>query len=151
MVFAQPRICVENDTHKLLRDFEIQTDYQISSRRPDLIIINKKERTCRIENFAVPVDHEIKFKGWKKRDKYFEVARDLKKLWNIKVTIILILISALRTESKGLVQGLEDSEITGRVETVQNTALLRSVRILRRVLETWGDLVSLKLQKKTIG
>ena len=35
---------LENDTHKLLRDFEIQTDHLISARRPDLIIIEKKKK-----------------------------------------------------------------------------------------------------------
>ena len=54
----------------------------------------------------------------------------------MKVTIIPIEISALGTVTKGLVQGLEDLEITGRVETFQTTALLRSARIPRRVLET---------------
>ena len=39
-------------------------------------------------------------------------------------------------------------EVGGRVETIQTTALLRTARILRRVLETWGDLLSLKLQWK---
>ena len=34
---------LENDTHKLLWDFDIYTDHLISTRRPDLIIINKKE------------------------------------------------------------------------------------------------------------
>ena len=33
---------LENDTHKLLWDFDIQTNHQILARRPDLIIINKK-------------------------------------------------------------------------------------------------------------
>ena len=33
---------LENDTHKLLWDFNIQTDHLISAWRPDLIIINKK-------------------------------------------------------------------------------------------------------------
>ena len=33
---------IENETHKLLWDFETQTDLQISARRPDLIIISKK-------------------------------------------------------------------------------------------------------------
>ncbi len=60
--------------------------------------------------------------------------------------IILIVIGALGTVTKGLVQRLEELEIRGRVETIQTTALLRSIRILRRVLETWGDLLSLKLQ-----
>ena len=56
------------------------------------------------------------------------------------------MICCLDTVSKGLVQGLENLEIKGRVETIQTTALLRSARILRTVLETWGDLLSLKLQ-----
>ena len=51
-----------------------------------------------------------------------------------------IVIGALGTVTKGLIKGLEDLEIRGRVETIQTTALLRSARILRRVLETWGDL-----------
>ena len=50
-----------------------------------------------------------------------------------------IVIGALDTVTKGLVQTLEELEITGRMMTVQTTALLRSARILRRVLETWGD------------
>ena len=54
----------------------------------------------------------------------------------MKVTLIPIVIGALATVTKGLIQGLEKLEITGRVETIQTTALLRSVRIPRRVLET---------------
>ena len=38
----KPGSVLENDTHKLLWDFDIQTDHLISARRPDLIIINKK-------------------------------------------------------------------------------------------------------------
>ena len=30
-------------THKMLWSFEIQTDYQISARWPDLVIVEKKE------------------------------------------------------------------------------------------------------------
>ena len=54
----------------------------------------------------------------------------------MKVTIILIVIGTFGTVTKGLVQGMEDLEITGQVETVQTTALLKLDRILRRVLET---------------
>ena len=51
-----------NESHKLLWDFNIQTDHLIPARRPDLIIINKKNRTCKIVDFAVPADHRIKLK-----------------------------------------------------------------------------------------
>ena len=51
-----------------------------------------------------------------------------------------IVIGVLGIVTKGLVQVLEVLEIRGRVETIQTTALLRSARILSRVLGTWGDL-----------
>ena len=87
-----PAPLLENNTHKLLYDFDTHTDHLISARRPDLIIINKKKRTCKIVDFAVPADHRIKLKQCEKKDKYLDLARELKKLWNIQVTIIPIVI-----------------------------------------------------------
>ena len=131
-----PAPVLENATHKLLWDFNIQTDHLIPAIRPDLIIINKKKRTCKIVDFAVPADHRIKLKECEKKDKYLDLVRELKKLWNIQVTIIPIVIGAFGTVTKGLLKGLEDLEVGGQVETIQTTALLRMARILRRVLET---------------
>ena len=68
----------------------------------------------------------------------------------MKVTIIPIVIGAFGPVTKGLLKGLEDLEVEGRVEAIQTT-LVKKARILRRVLETWGDLLSLNLQWKTIG
>ena len=64
----------------------------------------------------------------------------------MKVSVIPIVIGALDTVTKELIQELEDMEIRERVETLQITALLRSATILTRVPETWRDLLSLKLQ-----
>ena len=57
----------------------------------------------------------------------------------MKDTVIPIVIGALGTVTQGLVLGLEDLEIRGRVETIQTAALLKSAPMLRRVLETWRD------------
>ena len=111
----------------------------------------KKKKICKIVDFAVPADHRIKLKECEKRDKYFDLAWELKKLWNMKVIIIPIVIGAFGTVTKGLLKGLEDLEVDDRVETIQTTSLLKTARILRRVLETWGDLLSLNLQWKTIS
>ena len=62
---------------------------------------------------------------------YLDLARELKKQWNMKVTVILIVSDALSSVTRSFVQGLEDFEIRGRVETIQTTSLLRSTRILR--------------------
>ena len=86
--------------------------------------------------FAVPVDYGVTLKESEKKDKYLDHARELKKLWNMKVTVIPIVIGALGTVTKGLMQGLEELNIIEREETIQTTALLRSARILKRVPET---------------
>ena len=146
-----PTPVLENDAHKLRWDFDIHTDYLISARRLDLIIIKKKKRICKIVDFAVPADHSIKLKECKKKNKYLDLARELKKLWNTKVRIVQIAIGAFGTVTKGLLKDLEDLEVSWRVETIQTTALLKTSRILRRILETWGNLLSLKFQWKTIS
>ena len=91
----------------------MHTAHLISAKRPELIIINKKERTCKIVEFAVPADHRIKLKEWEKKDKYLDLTRELKKLWNIQVTIIPIVIGPFGTVTKGLQKGLEDLEVGG--------------------------------------
>ena len=65
-----PEPVLENDTHKLLWDFDIQTDHLISARTPDLIIIIKKKKKmkiCKIVDFAVLADHRINLKECDKR------------------------------------------------------------------------------------
>ena len=46
-----------------------------------------------------------------------------------------IVIGAFGTVTKGLLKGLKELEVGGRVKTIQTTALLRTARILRKVLE----------------
>ena len=148
-----PAPVLENDSHKLLWDFNIQTDHLIPARRPDLIIISKKKKKENLQNsrLCCPGRPQDKTERMWMKDKYLDLARELKKLWNMQVTIIPIIIGAFGTVTKRLLKGLEDLEFGGRVETIQTTALLRTARILRRVLETWEDLLSFRLQWKTTG
>ena len=73
-------------------------------------------------DFAVPADHKVKIKENEKRDKYLDLARELKKkknFWNMKETVIPIIIGVLGTVPK------EELEIGGRTETICTTVLLR--------------------------
>ena len=72
-VYAQPGACPRK------WDFNIQTDHLIPARRPNLIIINKRKRICKLVDFAVPADHIINLKESEKKDKYLDLARELKK------------------------------------------------------------------------
>ena len=69
---------LENETLKILWDFDMQTDHLISARRPDQGIVNKKKRTCRIVDFPVLTDHRVELKESEKRDKYEDLVRELK-------------------------------------------------------------------------
>ena len=94
---------------------------------------------CKIVEFAVPADHRIKLKEYEKKEKYLNLARELKKLWNMKVTIIPIVISAFCTVTKGLLKGPEDLEVGDHpknniIENGQNTE--KSPGDLRRLAVT---------------
>ena len=86
-------------------------------------------------DFTVPADHRGKLKENEKRDMNLDLLENRKKSWNLNMTVVPIVIFALGTVTKGLVQGMEDLERRGKVETIQTKALLTSSRILRRVLE----------------
>ena len=75
-------------------------------------------------DFTIPVDHRVKLKENEIRDKYQDLARDMKKLWNMKVqsskdwhrdwrtwklwnmkvTVIPIVIHTLGTVTKGVIK-----------------------------------------------
>ena len=112
MVYAQPSICP--------REWHTQIPMGLwhTNGSPYL----RQKRTCKIVDFAVPADHKIKLKESEKKDKYLDLARESKKIWNMKVTIIPIVIDAFGIVPKGLLKGLEELEIGRRVETIQTTA-----------------------------
>ena len=61
-----------------MRDFSIQTDHVIEGRRPDLVVVDKKERSCKInKKFAVPGDSRIEEKEIYKIEKHQDLGREL--------------------------------------------------------------------------
>ena len=85
----------------------------------------------------------MNLKESEKKEKYLDRARELKKLWNMKVTIVSIVIGAFCTITKGLLKGLEDLEVGGRLETIKNDSIAGYGQ------NPGGDLLSLRLQWKT--
>ena len=68
----KPESVLANEIHKILWDFEIHIDHLIPTRRPNLVLINKKKRICHLVDFAVPV----KMKESKMVDKYLDLDRE---------------------------------------------------------------------------
>ena len=60
------------------------------------------------------MNHRVKIKVSEKRDKYLDLAREPRKLWNMKAVVISIVIGALGTVSKSFERGLEEIKIAGK-------------------------------------
>ena len=98
---------LENAIQRILYNFEIQMDHLISARRLDLMLINKKKYYHLID-VAVLEDHRMKIKIKQNERKILRPCQRTKKLWNIRVTVILIVVGALGMVSKGLKKSLEE-------------------------------------------
>ena len=131
----QPESVLENEDYKILWDFSIQTDHVIEARRPDLVVVDKKERSCKIIDFAVPGDSRIEEKEKDKIEKYQDLGRELQKIWNVEVKIIPLVVGSLDAIPKQFGNRLKQVGITVRTAQVEKTALLETARLLRKVLE----------------
>ena len=116
-------------------DFSIQTNHVIEARRPDLVVVDKKERSCKIIDFAVSEDSRTEEKEKDKIEKYQGLQRELQKIWNVKVKIIPLVVGSLGAIPKQFGIILKQIGITAATAQVQKTVLFGTARILRNVLE----------------
>ena len=131
----EPESVLENEDYKILWDFIIQTDHVIEARRPDLVVVDKKERSCKIIDFAVPGDSRIGEKEKDKIEKYQDLGKELQKIWNVKVKIIPLVVGSLGAIPKQFGNRLKQIGITVGTAQVQKVVLLGTARILRKFLE----------------
>ena len=152
MVYAQPSTCLRKwHTQTPMGLWHTNGSPNLGQKTRPYNNQPKKLQNCKIVDFAVPADHRIKPKEVKREICRSTLLENLKKLWDMKVTILPIVIGAFGTVTKGILKGLEDLEVGGRVETIQTTAVLKTARILRRVLKTRGGVLSLDLLWKSIS
>ena len=101
-----------------------------------MIVEERRNRQCKIIDFAVPYYNSVDNKEPdEKIDKYQDLAREIKRLWNTQVKIIPVVVGALGTTPRLLRKRLKDIGIETRIVDLQKSAILCSARILRKVLE----------------
>ena len=130
----EPESVLENEDYKILWDFSIQIDHVIEAPRPDLVVLYKKKKSCKIIDFAVPGDSAIEEKEKDKIEKYQDLGSDLQKKWNVKVKIITLVVDSLGAIPKLFDNRLKQIGITAETAQVGKTVLLGTARILRKVL-----------------
>ena len=93
-----------------------------------MVVVDKKERSCKIIDFAVPGDSRIEEKEKDKIEKYQDLGREIQKIWNVKVKIIPLVVSSLGAMPKQFGNRLKQIGITARKAQVQKTFLLGTAR-----------------------
>ena len=127
---------MENEEVKVLWDINVQCDNVIEARKPDIILIDKKERKEIIIDIAVATNVRVGGKKRKRMENYQDLKRETGRLWKLKmVEVIPVVIGALGSVTKEFDGWIEKLGITNNVGVMQKTALLGTVSILRKVLE----------------
>ena len=131
----QSEAVIEHDSCKTLWEFTVQTDRFITARRPDMILIDKKHHECQIIDFAIPYDTRGDDKEVEKIERYLDLARELKKVWNMKVIVVPLVVGALGTPAKELEKRLKTIGIETEITELEKTVLIHTSRILLKVTE----------------
>ena len=82
------------------------THREVTANRPDIIIKNKKEKTCTLMDVAIPADRNVVQKEAEKKLKYKSLCIEIR-VWNLKCTIIPIIIGATGIVTRSLRKNLE--------------------------------------------
>ena len=131
----RPQVTVENDKVKILWDMKIQTDKVLEHSRPDILVLDKDQRICKIIDVACPFDTRIIEKEREKVDRYQDLKWELKRIWQCNdVQVVPIIIGALGTVSKSLKKWLERISLNIYFGTLQKACLLGTARTLRYAL-----------------
>ena len=75
-----PEGVVENDEVKLHWDMNIQCDNVVELRRPDIIVVFKKENKCVIVDIAIPGDSKVHEKEFEKDEKYHDLRWEIRRM-----------------------------------------------------------------------
>ena len=96
---CNPETVLENETQTFLGFLDTNGSLNLGqTTRPS--DSQQKNRTCQIMEFGVLADHRIELKESKKGVEYLDLARELERLLNTKMTVIPILCGALEAISK---------------------------------------------------
>jgi signal transduction histidine kinase len=113
----------------------VLTGREVTANRPDIIIKNKKEKTCTLIDVAIPADRNVVQKEAENRLKYKSLCIEIQRMWNLKCTIIPVITGATGIVTRGLRENLEAIPGKHSIDSLQKTAILGTSHIIRKVLQ----------------
>ena len=84
---------------------------------------------------AIPADRNVVQKEAEKKLKYKSLCIEIQRMWNLKCTIISIIIGATGIVTRSLRKNLEAVPGKPSIDSLQKTAILGTSHIIRKVLQ----------------
>ena len=113
----------------------VHTDREVTANGPDIIIKNNKEKTCTLIDVAIPADRNVVQKEAENKLKYKSLCIEIQRMWNLKCTIIPVIIGATGIVTRSLRENLETVPGRYSIDSLQKTAILGTSHIIRKVLQ----------------
>jgi hypothetical protein len=104
------------------------------ANRTDIIIKNKKEKTCLLIDVTIPSDKNVIQKEAEKKLKYKNLSLKIQIMWNMKYFVKPVIIGATENVSKSLQKYLETIPGQHSIDSLQKTVILGTSHIIRKVL-----------------
>ena len=123
---------LENDDYKLLWDFSVRRDHEIGAKSLNLMIIDKKDRSCQIIDVEILEDGRVREKKDEKSEKYQDLAREVRRMWDVKSKVKPVVVGALGSVPLRLKDNLKVIDVGISVELMQKCTLLGSQGSLGR-------------------
>ena len=135
----QPAQVAKNNSAKILWNFLIQTDHEVTNNKPDIIVVHKINKTANLIELAAPNDYNICNKRLQKILAYKNLSDEIKTLWDLnKVQITPIIVGAMGAFYKKFdddISKLGSTNHKFRAEEAQKIALLGAADIVRSFLQ----------------
>jgi hypothetical protein len=112
----------------------VQTDRTISNNKPDIIIRDNEKGTCILIDVAISGDRNVIKKEAEKILKYEDLTTEIQRMWNVKTSVIPVIIGETGTISKSFRKYVSNIPGNHEVRELQKTATLGTAHILRNVL-----------------
>uniref|UniRef100_A0A8D8X367 Uncharacterized protein n=1 Tax=Cacopsylla melanoneura TaxID=428564 RepID=A0A8D8X367_9HEMI len=132
----EPQPVIETDQHVIYWNRTIYTDRTVGHNRPDTIVVNKREKTAHIIDYAVVNSNNIITTYNEKMRKYQDLRQEIKEQWNIEsVKIHPIIMSTTGIVPKTMSKHLHELGIhKSTIAKMQHSVILSICNLIRKTL-----------------
>ena len=96
----------------------VHTDGHIGANRPDIIIKEKVNSTCKLIDMSIPCDKNVSTKEMEKKNKYKDLEIEIQRMWKMKTVVIPVVIGALGTITKGMENNISNVSGNMNIQTI---------------------------------